>query len=494
MRRTLRRVLADFESDALLSPAWTSDMTLIRPLVLLIFFLLALMALPRAARAATPPATPVPAGAYVLGDSIANGLQLAGLEAQLQDRLGGPVRISFDGGRSISTPGNQIKKTALESVDADKDHIAKSGVIIIVLGMNMNEKSFSESQQALMTKMKAIAPKARYFWVDVGATVSTHAALWSARNKTIYDNADKLGYQVVSRYRAIFGPAANPLDIKPGQNFPGWTSEGGLGGPGNVHGYDAALVEAILAALDGSPSAPLSPDKLPPRLNPAERPLRATCDKAPGWSSYLLGDSIIFGLHRDRLALKLTAMLGGPVRISYDSGRSITTPGNQIKKTALESVDLDQAFIANARIIVIALGTNQLETSFIDSQRLLMQKLKALAPQARYYWIDIGATISTQTAGWSARNKVIYENAPLLGYTVISRYKTVFGPEADPLNITPGLVFPGMESEAGYSGPGNVHGAYPELTEALLDVLSGVPPYAPRGPNRPAPANCPAGQ
>jgi hypothetical protein len=76
---------------------------------------------------------------------------------------------------------------------------------------------------------------------------------------------------------------------------------------------------------------------------------------------------------------------------------------------------------------------------------------------------------------------------------VISRYKSLFGPEADPLNITPGLVFPEMVSEAGYSGPGNVHGAYPELTETILDVLSGVPPYAPRSPSRPASANCPAG-
>lgn len=468
-------------------------MILIRPLVLLIVLLTAGLVLPRVARAQAPPAAGAPVGAYVLGDSIAYGLQLAGLEAQLQERLGGPALISSDGGRSINAPGNQIKKTALESIDVDQVHIAKAGVIIIVLGMNPTEKSFADSQRELMVKLKAIAPKARYYWVDIGATVSTHTDIWNARNKTIYDNAEKLGYQVISRYKAIFGATANPLNITPGQKFPGWASEPGLGGPGNVHGFDAELVKAILAALAGTPSASLALDKIPPRLNTAERPVRATCDRAPGWSSYVLGDSIIFGLHRDRIALKLTAMLGGPVRISYDTGRSIVTPGNQIKKTALESVDLDQAYIANAKVIVIALGTNQLEPSFVESQRLLMQKLKALAPQARYYWIDIAATISTQAAGWSERNKVIYENAPLLGYNVISRYKSLFGPDADPLNITPGLVFPGMVSEAGYSGPGNVHGGYPELTEALLDVLSGVPPYAPRGPARPATANCPAG-
>lgn len=465
-------------------------MTPIRLLICLAIACLAVLARPVAAQATTPPEAVAPSGAYVLGDSVANGLQLAGLEAQLQAQLGGPARINFDGGRSITTPGSQIKKSALESVEADKEQIARSGVIIIVLGMNLNEKSFTESQQVLMTRLKTLAPKARYFWVDIGATASTHAALWSARNKIIYDNADKLGYQVISRYKAIFGPAADPLKITPGLNFPGWKSEGGLGGPGNVHGYDRELIRAIFAALGGTSMAP---DTIPPPLNPAERPLRAKCERAPGWSTYVLGDSIAYGLHRDRLAIKLTAMLGGPVRISFDGGRSIVTPGLQIKKSALESVDLDQARIAKARLILIALGTNQLEPSFNDSQRLLMQKLKALAPDARYYWIDIGATISTQAAGWSARNKLIYDNAPLLGYTVISRYKSIFGSGADPLNITPGLVFPGMVSEEGYTGPGSVHGAYPELTEMILDTLSGVPPFTPRGASRPAPANCPVG-
>lgn len=462
-------------------------MTFIRAFVLFFSVCLAALAQPVAVQSAAP------VSAYVLGDSIANGLQIAGLEAQLQEQLGGPARINFDGGRSITTPGSQIKKSALESVEADKDQIARSGVIIIVLGMNINEKSFNESQQALMTKLKTLAPKARYFWVDIGGTVSTHAALWSARNKIIYDNAPLLGYQVISRYKAIFGAAADPLNITPGLNFPGWKSEGGLGGPGNVHGYDAELVRAILAALAGASTAPLRPDTIPPPLHPAERPQRGKCDKAPGWSTYVLGDSIAFGLHRDRLALRLTAMLGGPVRISFDSGRSIVSPGNQIKRSALESVDLDQAHIAKAKVILIALGTNQVEPSFNDSQRLLMQKLKALAPEARFYWIDVAGTISTQATGWSARNKVIYDNAPLLGYTVISRYKSIFGPGADPLNITPGLVFPGMVTEEGYTGPGNVHGAYPELTEAILDVLSGVSPFTPRGASRPASANCPPG-
>jgi hypothetical protein len=161
------------------------------------------------------------------------------------------------------------------------------------------------------------------------------------------------------------------------------------------------------------------------------------------------------------------------VKISHDVGRSITTPGVQIKKNALQSVELDRAFIAESDVIIIALGTNQTEASFSDSQRLLMQMLKSIAPSAKYYWIDIGATISTQASGWSSRNKIIYDNAESLGYSVISRYKAIFGNDADPLHIVPGMNFPGEINEAGFDGPGNVHGKYSELSQAILKALPG---------------------
>lgn len=392
---------------------------------------------------------------YVLADSIGYGLHLDKLEAKLQAKLGGPSRISYDGSRSITTPGSQIKKSALQSVDIDKDYIATAGVIIIILGMEQQEASFADSQKKLLQKLKGIAPKARYYWVDIAATISTNVAGWNARNKIIYDNADKLGYTVISRYKAIFGPDADPLNIPPGKNFPGWISEPGYSGPGNVHGLYTELSEAIIAAMYATDT-------------------RAACGKGVSRTSYVIGDSIGYGLYKDRLGLKLTDLLGGASRINYDGGRSITAPGSQIKKSALDSVDIDKAFIAKASVIIIILGTNQLEESFAESQLVLVKKLKDIAPHAKYYWVDIAATISTAVPGWNARNKIIYDNADKLGYSVISRYKAIFGPDADPLNITPGRTFPGMLDEPGYPGPGNVHGAYTPLTQAILDTISGA--------------------
>jgi hypothetical protein len=398
-------------------------------------------------------ASSVSGSSYILGDSIAYGLHLDGLEGKLQEKLGGRSQISFDGARSLTTPGNQIKKTAFESVEADKNFIATAKVIVIILGMNQQEQSFPDSQVELMKKIKTIAPDARYFWVDIGATIATQAADWSWRNKVIYDNAKVLGYQVISRYKAIFGECADPLNIKPGQLFPDWESEPGYNGAGNVHGYYPELTKAIVDAVTNVP-----------------RPSSVTC-AVPG-STYVLGDSIAYGLYKDRLTIKLQNKLGGASKINYDGGRSITTAGTQIKKSALESVEIDKAYIATASIIIVVLGTNQMEESFAQSQEQLMQTLKAIAPKAKYYWVDIGATIAQQAPAWSARNKVIYDNAQKLGYTVISRYKAIFGPQADPLNITPGLNFPGWVTEPGFGAPGNIHGMYAELTQVIVDTLS----------------------
>jgi hypothetical protein len=392
---------------------------------------------------------------YVLADSIGYGLHLDNLETKLRAKLGGTARISYDGSRSITTPGSQIKQSALQSADLDKEYIATASVIIIILGMEQQEVSFADSQKKLLQKLKEIAPNAKYYWVDIAATISTSVAGWNARNKIIYDNADKLGYTVISRYKAIFGPDADPLNIPPGKNFPGWISEPGYSGPGNVHGLYSELSNAIIEALYASDA-------------------RAPCGKTVNRPSYILVDSIAFGLYRDRLGVKLQEMLGGVSRINYDGGRSITTPGNQIKRSALESIDVDRDFISGAKVIIIILGTNQMEDSFVESQQDLVQKLKNIAPYAKYYWVDIGATISNDVAGWNARNKIIYDNAGKMGYTVISRYKAIFGPDADPLNITPGLNFPGLSNEAGYASPGNVHGAIKALTQAILDTISGV--------------------
>ncbi|MDT8991523.1 SGNH/GDSL hydrolase family protein [Curvibacter sp. APW13] len=409
--------------------------------------------------------TPAASGtAYVLGDSIAYGLQLDGFADKLKARTGLDVHINYDGARSITTPGNQSKRSGLQAVDDDKALLAQAKVVIVILGMNQMEASFADAQKQLMERLKAAAPKARYYWVDIGATIAPQAASWSERNRTIYANASVLGYEVVSRYKAIFGPQADPLHIEGGKNFADWPTEAGYGGPGNVHGFYGELGQALIAAVVAG-------------QGPSE-----ACKRKYGQNAYVLGDSIAYGLQLDGFADKLKAQLGGDVFINHDVGRSITQPGVVQRKSALQGLLEDRERVAKAHVVVLVLGTNQTEQSFEEAQAELLQQLRAVAPRARLFWVDIGATIATQAAGWSARNRVLYANAQPLNYTMVSRYKAIFGPQADPLNIKPGENFPGWVTEDGYGAPGNVHGMAAPLAQALLEALphpfANLPPRA----------------
>lgn len=409
--------------------------------------------------------TPAAGGlAYVLGDSIAYGLHLDGFADKLKARTGLDVFINYDGARSITTPGNQSKRSGLQALDDDQSKLSQARVVIVILGMNQMEPSFPDAQRQLMERLKAVAPQARYYWVDIGATIAPQAAGWSARNRTIYANAPVLGYEVVSRYKAIFGAQADPLHIEAGKNFADWPTEEGYGGPGNVHGFYAELGQALIAAVAAGPGA------------------SEACKRKYGRNAYVLGDSIAYGLQLDGFADKLMAQMGGEVFINHDVGRSITQPGMVQHKSALQALQDDRERIARAHVVVLVLGTNQTEDSFEAAQVELLQQLRAIAPRAKVFWVDIGATIATQAASWSARNRVLYANAPGLNYTMVSRYKAIFGSQADPLAIQPGKNFPGWVTEDGYGAPGNVHGMAAPLSQALLDALphpfANLPPRA----------------
>ncbi len=195
----------------------------------------------------------------------------------------------------------------------------------------------------------------------------------------------------------------------------------------------------------------------------------STCDVGTGQkggaNSYVIGDSISTGLSGDGIEGKLQTAVGGTSFVNHDSGRSITQPGTEVRTSALNAVDGDRTVISGAGTIVIVLGTNPTDDPFNQNLVSLMTKLKAIAPNAKYYWVDIGATRANTAATWSARNKVIYDNAQSQGYTVISRYKAIFGADKDPLNIQPGLPIPGSSDF--------VHGAYPQLSSAIIDAVSG---------------------
>lgn len=244
-----------------------------------------------------------------------------------------------------------------------------------------------------------------------------------------------------------------------------------------------AKVQAILNARHGvpAPSQPVSP---PAPVAPAA-PQPAEAAPAPvTQSTYILGDSIGEGLHQDGLEQKLQVKTGGAVVIDYDSGRSITQPGTEKHQSALTAVDSDQEAIKSATNIVIELGTNPTDDPFADNFTALITKMKTLAPQAHFYVVDIGATRSNTVETWNQRNKVIYDNAGSMGYTVISRAKALFGNNTDPTNLPVGADIPGSSD--------HVHGGYDQLAQAIVNSLpskpAAPPPEAKPMPPTPLPA------
>lgn len=195
--------------------------------------------------------------------------------------------------------------------------------------------------------------------------------------------------------------------------------------------------------------------------------------------AYIIGDSISYGLELDGIKGKLADKLGGNVTVNYDSGRTITSGGSQVGTSALDAVDNDKNVISQAGVVVIVLGTNLGDDPFLENMNELLEKLKSegYAPNATYYWVDIGANRSDNAEAWSERNRTIYDNAASAGYSVISRYKAIFGQDKDPLNIDSSLPFPG--------GGDSVHGAYSRLSEAIVNGVQ-----AGNQPNTSQSGNC----
>ncbi len=202
---------------------------------------------------------PAPTGPiYWIGDSLSTGFLVSGgLQPKLETAGYSPAFINANPGRSITQNGFSPGVNALAAVDADNKNVCPgttnptikkycnehnqvynpikdAKTIMLYIGTNPETdqtKSFSELQQELLTKLRAINPNARYIWADIAAPGSyalataqeslnfahlgnpkatvqdlinnyndTRVRLF--RNQvTIYANSIKLNYSVFSQYK-----------------------------------------------------------------------------------------------------------------------------------------------------------------------------------------------------------------------------------------------------------------------------------------------------
>lgn len=202
---------------------------------------------------------PAPTGPiYWIGDSLSTGFLVSGgLQPKLEAAGYSPAFINANPGRSITQNGFSPGVNALSAVDADNKNVCPGATstsikkycsehnntynpikdaktIMLYIGTNPETdqtKSFSQLQQDLLAKLRAINPNARYIWADIAAPGNyalatgvdslNFARLGNPRTTlqdminnfndtrvrlfrnqvTIYANSIKLNYSVFSQYK-----------------------------------------------------------------------------------------------------------------------------------------------------------------------------------------------------------------------------------------------------------------------------------------------------
>lgn len=144
---------------------------------------------------------------YWLGDSLSTGMVTSGdLVNKLQNNGYSPAYINQNPGRSITSVGFN-NQDALQAVTADNKNVcpgatapaivsyckqngnkynpvADAKTVVIFLGTNpeLSTDSFTNLQSQLLTKLRAINPKAKYVWGDIASPGNHDLALEGSLN------------------------------------------------------------------------------------------------------------------------------------------------------------------------------------------------------------------------------------------------------------------------------------------------------------------------
>lgn len=159
-----------------------------------------------------------------------------------------------------------------------------------------------------------------------------------------------------------------------------------------------------------------------------------------GYSSmFFLGDSIGVGL-RDYANFQDRIGELYPVTMDVLGGRQLNnrTSGIEDGQRALDRALGTGGAAVSADIIVIELGTNDYLKSaddFLNDIELTLSRIREVNPTAEIIWFDTPS--SSQPAGFSKINSVIYNNGSRLNYTVYSMFGVVNqGPDLNATAIT----------------------------------------------------------
>ncbi len=129
--------------------------------------------------------------AFIVGDSLAVGMQNAGIENMMNNENISSVKIDASTGRSINGSGTDGNKSnALKALKDNERSVEKAGLIVVVLGSNPD--NYKNGIPSYLAKIKNINSKAKVLWVNVGTTRDDLESNKKIVNKTLTENKEKL--------------------------------------------------------------------------------------------------------------------------------------------------------------------------------------------------------------------------------------------------------------------------------------------------------------
>ena len=174
---------------------------------------------------------------------------------------------------------------------------------------------------------------------------------------------------------------------------------------------------------------------------------------------YFVGDSIGTQIQ----STLPTALGGAQFKANALAGRNLST--EPPTPDGLKAIDQDQDYIKTANTVIIELGTN---AGGFTAQAVgqMVSKIHSLSANATVYWVD---TAVVQRADYAKTldgvNSIIYSQASVDNYKVISWNKKVFGDSADPQNI---------DAYAPDNGYIRRSDEYVHLTDAGIQAMTGL--------------------
>jgi len=149
----------------------------------------------------TPAVANTPGGVYMIGDSITEGIALAGVATTLQEIGWAPTAIDASGGRSITAGGTtgSDRQPALAALDNDAAAISAAKVIFVGLGTNpagsINQSTYGADIDRFIDKLRAANSTALIYWLNV---ISPAIPDKDARNNTLTARAAAKQFTVIN--------------------------------------------------------------------------------------------------------------------------------------------------------------------------------------------------------------------------------------------------------------------------------------------------------